>query len=75
VTDRQHDVIAMAEEDSMADPQDEGKRDEDKRNMRIMWIASGLIGLLIVGLMLSIGDTTPPRATDVSSQSRAVAPQ
>jgi len=48
--------------------------DEDKRNMRIMWIASGLIGLLIVGLMLSIGDTTPPRATDVSSQSRAAAP-
>jgi hypothetical protein len=70
----------MAEEDSMADPQEEDKRDkdksdEDKRNMRIMWIASGLIGLLIVGLMLSIGDTTPPRATDVSSQSRAAAPQ
>jgi hypothetical protein len=68
----------------MADPQEEDKRDkgksdedksdEDKRNMRIMWIASGLIGLLIVGLMLSIGDTTPPRATDVSSQSRAAAP-
>jgi hypothetical protein len=50
------------------------QEDEDKRNMRIMWIASGLIGLFIVGLMFAIGDTTPPRATDVSSQSRTDAP-
>jgi hypothetical protein len=46
--------------------------DEDKKNMRIMWIASGVIALFIVGLMFTIGaptQTTRP-ATDMSSQSR-----
>jgi hypothetical protein len=33
--------------------------DEDKKNMRIMWIASGVIALFIVGLMLMIGAPTP----------------
>lgn len=45
--------------------------------MRIMWIASGLIVLFIVGLMLAIGGQTPPGApgpTDLSSQSRTTAP-
>jgi hypothetical protein len=52
-------------EESMAD-------DEDKKNMRIMWIASGVIALFIVGLMFTIGAPTPTTspATDMSSQSR-----
>jgi hypothetical protein len=51
----------------MADP-----NDEDKKNMRIMWIASGIVVLFIVGLMLTIGAPTPTTspATDFSSQSR-----
>jgi hypothetical protein len=48
--------------------------DEDKKNMRIMWAASGLIALLIVGLMLAIGNPTSPASTDLSSQSRTAAP-
>jgi hypothetical protein len=46
--------------------------DEDKKNMRIMWIASGVIALVIIGLMFTIGAPTPPTnpATDISSQSR-----
>ena len=46
--------------------------DEDKKNMRIMWIASGVIALFIAGLMLTIGapTPTPSPATDMSSQSR-----
>jgi hypothetical protein len=38
--------------------------DEDKKNMRIMWIASAVIALFIVGLMLMIGQPTqrlPPQ--------------
>ena len=48
--------------------------DEEKRNMRIMWIASGVVVLFIVGLMslsmlgmLGNPGTSP---TDISSQSR-----
>jgi hypothetical protein len=50
--------------------------DEDKKNMRIMWIASGVIVLFIVGLMFTIGAPTPTTspATDMSSQSRTVPP-
>jgi hypothetical protein len=48
--------------------------DEDKKELRIMWVASGLIALLIVGLMFAIGDQTPPGPTDLSSQSRTTAP-
>ncbi len=50
--------------------------DEDKKNMRIMWIASGVIALVIVGLMLTIGAPTPTTspATDMSSQSRTAPP-
>jgi hypothetical protein len=50
--------------------------DEDKKNMRIMWIASGLIVLFIVGLMLMIGAPTPTTspATDMSGQSRTATP-
>jgi hypothetical protein len=33
--------------------------DEEKTNMRIMWITSGLIVLGIVVLMLTIGEPTP----------------
>jgi hypothetical protein len=32
--------------------------DEEKKNMRIMWIASGAIVLFILGLMLMIGEPT-----------------
>jgi hypothetical protein len=44
--------------------------DEEKKNWRIMWIASGVIVLIILGLMgVSMLDTgTGP--TDMSSQSR-----
>jgi cytochrome c-type biogenesis protein CcmH/NrfG len=48
--------------------------DEEKRNMRIVWIASGVVVLFIVGLMslsmlgmLGNPGTSP---TDMSSQSR-----
>ena len=50
------------------------QNDEEKRNMRIMWIASGVVVLFIVGLMslsmlgmLGNPGTSP---TDMSSQSR-----
>jgi hypothetical protein len=46
------------------------QEDEEKTNMRIMWVASGVIALFIVGLMLAIGNPTPPDPTDLSSQSR-----
>jgi cytochrome c-type biogenesis protein CcmH/NrfG len=53
--------------------------DEEKRNMRIMWIASGVVVLLIVGLMslsmlgmLGNPGTSP---TDMSSQSRTAPTQ
>jgi hypothetical protein len=51
--------------------------DEEKQNMRIMWIASGVVVLFIVGLMLTIGEPTPTTApaTDASSQSRTAPPQ
>jgi hypothetical protein len=50
--------------------------DEDKKNMRIMWIASGVIVLFILGLMFTIGAPTPTTspATDLSSQSRKAPP-
>ena len=50
---------------------------EDKKNMRIMWIASGAIALFIVGLMLTIGTPTPTTspAIDISSQSRSPPPK
>jgi hypothetical protein len=50
--------------------------DEDRKNMRIMWIASGVIALFIVGLMFTIGAPTPTTnpATDMSSQSRTAPP-
>jgi len=52
------------------------QEDEDKKNMRIMWIASAAIVLFIVGLMLTIGAPTPTTspATDMSSQSRTAPP-
>ena len=53
--------------------------DEEKRNMRIMWIASGVVVLFIVGLMglsmlgmLGNPSTSP---TDMSSQSRTAPTQ
>jgi len=50
--------------------------DEDKKNMRIMWIASGVVVLFILGLMFTIGAPTPTSnpATDLSSQSRKAPP-
>ena len=61
----------MDQEESMAD-----QNDEDKKNMRIMWIASGLVVLFILGLMFTIGAPTPTTnpATDMSSQSRTAPP-
>jgi hypothetical protein len=50
--------------------------DEEKRNMRIMWIASGAVVLFIVGLMglnmLGIIGNPSAGPTDMSSQSRTV---
>ncbi len=50
--------------------------DEEKKNMRIMWIASGVVVLFILGLMLTIGGQTPTTgpATDMSGQSRTAPP-
>ena len=64
---RMHGRLPRDEEESMAD-----QDDEDKKNMRIMWIASGVIVLVILGLMFTIGAPTPATspATDMSSQSR-----
>jgi len=50
--------------------------DEEKKNMRIMWIASGVVVLGILGLMLTIGEptrTTSP--TDTGGQSQTTPPQ
>jgi hypothetical protein len=48
--------------------------DEEKRNMRIMWIASAAVVLFIVGLMglnmLGIIGNPATSPTDMSSQSR-----
>jgi hypothetical protein len=49
--------------------------DEEKKNMRIMWIASGVVVLILLGLMLTLGQQTPTgTATDMSSQSRTAPP-
>jgi hypothetical protein len=49
--------------------------EEEKKNMRIMWMASGVVVLFIAGLMgLNmlgiIGKTTAQQQTEFSSQSR-----
>ena len=53
--------------------------DEEKRNMRIMWIASGVVVLLIVGLMglsmLGVLGNPGTSPTDMSSQSRTAPTQ
>ena len=52
--------------------------DEEKQNVRMMWMATGAIVLFIVGLMgLSmlgmLGNQSGTAPTDMSSQSRIVA--
>jgi cytochrome c-type biogenesis protein CcmH/NrfG len=53
--------------------------DEEKRNMRIMWIASGVVVLFIVGLMslsmLGLLGSPGTSPTDMSSQSRTAPTQ
>jgi hypothetical protein len=53
--------------------------DEEKRTMRIMWIASGVVVLFIVGLMglsmLGILGNPGTSPTDMSSQSRTAPTQ
>jgi len=53
--------------------------DEEKRNMRIMWIASGVVVLFIVGLMglsmLGLLGNPGTSPTDMSSQSRTAPAQ
>jgi uncharacterized membrane-anchored protein len=49
--------------------------DEEKKNMRIMWVASGLIVLGIVVLMLTIGTTPTMGPTDTTAQSQTVPTQ
>jgi hypothetical protein len=52
------------------------KDDEEKANMRIMWVASGLVVLGIVILMLTIGEPTRTTdLTDTTGQSRTTLPQ
>ena len=51
--------------------------DEEKKNVRLMWIATGAIVLFIIGLtglsMLGvIGHPSTTEPTDLSSQSRTV---
>ena len=46
--------------------------DEEKENMRIMWIASGVVVLFILGTMgLSMLSDTGTGSTEMSSQSRS----
>jgi hypothetical protein len=46
--------------------------DEDKQNMRIMWMASGVIVLFILAMMgLSMLSDTGTGSTEMSSQSRS----
>lgn len=52
------------------------EEDEDKKNMRMMWIASGVVVLFILGLMSLnmlgvVGKTTTQQQTEFSSQSRS----
>jgi hypothetical protein len=52
------------------------EEDEDKKNMRLMWIGSGVIVLFIVGMMSLnmlgiIGKTTAQQQIEFSSQSRS----
>jgi hypothetical protein len=52
------------------------KDDEEKANMRIMWVASGLVVLGILILMLTIGQPTRTTdLTDTTGQSRTTLPQ
>jgi hypothetical protein len=58
-----------------AHPKKEGSMtsqdDEEKENMRIMWIGSGLIVLFILGMMgLSMLSDTGKGPTEMSGQSR-----
>jgi hypothetical protein len=47
------------------------QNDEEKENMRVMWIASGVIVLIILGLMgMSMLSNTSTGPTEMSSQSR-----
>ena len=47
------------------------QEDEDKQNMRIMWIASGVIVLFFLGIMgLSMLNDKGTGPTEMSSQSR-----
>lgn len=52
------------------------EEDEDKKNMRMMWIASGVVVLFILGLMSLnmlglVGKSTTEQQTEFSSQSRS----
>src|SRR5262249_46085990 len=63
-------------EDSMANQDDHTGNNEDrsdKNEMRLMWIGSGVIVLLILGLMgynMIFNSNMPPDSTEMSSQSR-----
>jgi hypothetical protein len=67
--------LSIRKERSMTNPDDEEKQRteaEEKQNMRIMWIASGVVVvffLVIAGLSMMSERGTGP--TDMSSQSRS----
>ncbi len=52
------------------------QNDQEKADMRIMWIASGVIVLIILGLMgISMLGDTSTGPSEMSSQSRTAPPQ
>ena len=52
------------------------QNDEEKQNMRIMWIASGVIVLFFLGIMgLSVLSDKGTGSTEMSSQSRTAPAQ
>jgi hypothetical protein len=62
--------IFMANQDDHTNQVDEGA---DSKEMRLMWIGSGVIVLLILGLMgynMMFNANMPPDSTEMSSQSR-----
>ena len=60
----------MANQDNQMTPEDQAN---ERSEMRLMWIGSGVVALLILGLMgynWLVNSNLPPDSTEMSSQSR-----
>jgi hypothetical protein len=65
----------MANQNDQTEPDNEAN---DRKEMRMMWIGSGVIVLLILGLMgvnWWMHPNLPPDSTELSSQSRSAPAQ